>query len=103
MKKLTVISGFAFVLMCGFSLRNDLKSSIYDTIDPPDGCQKVWAISGMDSVSAVPVMGKFSVEVKPRNWVIKVVTIKPYKDALVENILVQEDQPTDAGISKLRE
>ncbi|HLG41453.1 MAG TPA: hypothetical protein VI461_17365, partial [Chitinophagaceae bacterium] len=86
-----------------FSPRSDLKSSIYGTIDPPDGAQKIWAINGTDSFSAVPVMGKFSLDVKPGNWALKVVAIKPYKDAIVENILVQENQSTDAGVIKLQE
>lgn len=102
MKKLVVILCIAFMATSAFISR-PAKSSIYGTIDPTDGAKKVWAISGTDSASAIPSMGKFSIDVDPGTWMVYVEAVKPYKNATVSNILVQENQSTDAGVIKLEQ
>lgn len=101
MKKIAFILCAAFFVMSAFISDKYIKSGISGTIDPPEGAKKVWAISGSDSVSAAPFAGNFSLEVKPGTWSLYVEAAKPYRDALVENIVVQEGQYTDAGVIKL--
>lgn len=103
MKKLVIIACAAFIVMSAFVSLDRVKSGIHGTIDPPDGAKKVWAISGADSVSTVPLNGKFSMEVKPGTWKLIVEAVAPYKNTMIDNILVQEGQPADAGIIKLSE
>ncbi len=101
MKKLAII--FSVVMISAFSSPGPLKPGIYGTIEPPDAANRVWAISSSDSVSGVIVNGKFNVDVKPGNWTLVVEALKPFKNAVVSNILVLENQSTDAGVIKLYE
>ncbi len=96
---LVCIASFAI----GFNARVALKSGIHGTIDPADAARKVWAINGADSFSTIPVSGKFSVEVKPGNWFLLVEGIPPYKNAVMNSILVLDNQSTDAGVIKMEQ
>jgi len=101
MKKILIIVCIAFVAMSAFVAKNTFQSGITGSIDPPEGAKTVWAIKGTDSVSAVPSSGKFSITVKPGTWMLVVETVKPYKSTAVQNIVVLEGSPTDAGVIKL--
>ena len=101
MKQLLTIAGI--ILVCSFIPHNQYKSGIHGLIDPIDGAQKVWAISGTDSASAVPIAGKFSLTVKPGNWDLLVEAIKPLKNTSMNNVLVLENQSTDVGTIALKE
>ncbi len=104
MKKNVVIGGLAVVvliIMSAFISISNPEPGITGSIDPPDGASKVWAISGADSVSAMPVEGKFSLDVKAGTWQLLVEGVKPYKNAAKENIVVLEGQATDVGVIKL--
>ncbi len=102
MKKIGIMLCAATIIATSaFVTRINLISGINGTITPADGASKVWAISGKDSVAAVPAAGKFSLNVKPGSWKIYVQAAKGYKDAAVENIVVESDRYTDAGEIKL--
>lgn len=103
MKKIALTLCAGFIAMCAFISPDRVKSGIYGSIDPPDGAKKVWAINGTDSVSTVPLTGKFFLEVKPGTWKLIVEAVAPLKNAVVENILVQEGESADAGVIKLTE
>jgi hypothetical protein len=103
MKKIALVLCTAFVAICAFISPDHAKSGIYGTIDPAEGAKKVWAISGTDSVSTVPITGKFSLEVKPGTWKLIVEAVPPLKSTQLEGILVQEGQSADAGVIKLSE
>ena len=100
MKKNVMVLGVVALAMSSFiSLKN--VSGIQGSIDPANGASKVMAISGTDTVSAIPVEGKFSLDVKAGTWKVIVEAVKPYKNAVKENILVGEDGYADAGVIKL--
>jgi uncharacterized membrane protein len=101
MKKILFIAGIAFLLLSAFIIPG--TSGIHGTISPADAAKKVWAVSttGTDTVSIVPSSGAFSLDVKPGTWKILVEAAKPYKDAVVSNITVEEGKYTDAGEVKL--
>lgn len=101
MKKPIIVLSAALIIMSAFISHNEFKSGIQGTIEPTEGAKKVWAVSGADSVSAVPLMGKFSMEVKPGNWELFVEAVQPYKSTTVEGVLVVDGQYTDAGVIKL--
>jgi hypothetical protein len=100
MKKAVITLCATFVLFSAFMLQ-PFKSGIHGTIDPADGAQKVWALNGTDSVSAVPMSGKFSLEVAPGKWKLFVEATPPYKNTTLENITVREEEYTDAGVIRL--
>lgn len=97
MKKLTIILVAAFVLFSAFKYMHQLPTGIHGTVDPQKSVKTIWAISGTDSVSTIPVAGMFSIEVKPGNWKLFVEAIPPYKNTTVENVAVPEGQNTDVG------
>ena len=101
MKKIAILLGIMFIVLAAFVRRAEPKSGIHGVIDPADGAKKAWAIMGTDSVSTVPVGGNFSLEVKPGNWTLIIEAVAPYKNAVTQNIMVQENQSTDVGTIKL--
>ena len=103
MKKMVIIlCAVLFLGLNGFVSPRPVKTGINGVIDPPDGVRKIWAVNGTDSFSTVPATGSFYVEVKPGTWKLFVESVKPYKNEVVENILVQEGQSTDVGVIKLK-
>lgn len=102
MKKIGIMLCAATITVASaFVARKNTMSGINGTITPADGASKVWAISGKDSVAALPAAGKFSLDVKPGSWKVYVQAVKGYKDAVVENIIVENDRYADAGEIKL--
>lgn len=100
MKKFILFLCAAFIIVSAFIPR-DYKSGIQGTIDPPEGAKRIWAVSGMDSASTVPISGRFALEVNAGTWKVFIDAAGPYKNAVLENIIVKEDQVTDAGVIKL--
>lgn len=101
MKKLSIAVCTAFIGLSAFVIPGNIAISIHGTITPAEGAKKVWAISGTDSVFAVPSSGTFSFDVKPGTWKIKVEASAPYKNVVVENIIVEDGKSVDAGEIKL--
>ncbi|MGC4103574.1 hypothetical protein [Ferruginibacter sp.] len=91
----------SIVVMSGFVNHPKTASGIHGIISPADAASKVWAVNGKDSVGVAPSSGNFSVDVKPGNWKLHVEAGKGYKDAFVENVVVEEGSYTDAGEIKL--
>lgn len=102
MKRLLLILCGAFVIISAFISPTEYKSGIHGIIDQPQGAKKIWAISGADSISTLAVAGSFSLEVKPGNWKLVVEAVPPYKNVVIEGIVVQAEQSTDIGIIKLK-
>ena len=76
-------------------------SSIYGTIEPPDGVKKVMAISGRDTVVVIPQNGKFSIAVYGGIWKLFIQAIPPYRDINTEHFKVTDGISRDAGIIRL--
>jgi hypothetical protein len=91
----------AFMVLSAFVPRATVMSGIHGTVTPAEAAKKVWAISGTDTASVIPVAGNFTLDVKPGTWQIKVEAAAPYKDATVDNIVVEEGKSADAGQIKL--
>lgn len=77
-------------------------SGIKGLIRPADATvANVWAISGSDSVKVQPVKGEFALSVKAGTYKLIVDAADPYKDAILENVVVRDGQITDVGEIKL--
>ncbi len=101
MKNLIIIIILTCWIIFGFIPGAHKISSIYGTIEPAEAAKKVLAISGKDTVTVVPEAGKFSIAVTTGTWMIVVEAEKPYKDAVIENIKVEEGKSADAGVIRL--
>ncbi len=76
--------------------------SIKGTVNPPDGATRAWAVSATDSFRSVINEGVFVIpDVKPGNYNVLIEAKPPYKNAIRDNILVNEGVATDLGEIKL--
>lgn len=84
------------------AFRTMQDSGIKGAIRPADAAvSSVWAISGIDTVRTQPVKGNFIMLVKPGTWKIVVNATGPYKEAVIEGVIVSNAQFTDVGEIKL--
>ena len=100
MKKLFFLSVLVFLF--AFIIPRQPTSTISGIVTPADAVVKIWAISNTDSLSTIPVAGKFSVTVKEGIWNLVVEGVKPYQNATVTGITVIDGQPNDVGTIVLR-
>ncbi len=100
MKKLFLILAAGLIFSSSFTMAKT-EPGITGTIEPVDAVNKVWAIKDNDSVSVVPVNGRFSLTLKPGNWTLVVEAINPYKNH-AQTVLVLEGGATDVGAIKLQ-
>lgn len=116
MKKLCgfVTAGIFFVAGSAFVISNSghhniavyskkiVTGTIEGAIEPAESAKRVWAISSAaDSAQSAPAMGKFSIPVKAGTWKIIVEAAAPYKDAVVDNLVVEEGKSTNVGVITL--
>lgn len=102
MKNIILAMSMLVITGIAFTPATIVKSGIHGSIEPADAAAKITAISGSDSMSTVPVAGKFSLPVKPGNWTLVIEANRPYRNYTVENVLVLETQSTDVGVIKLK-
>jgi hypothetical protein len=102
MKKLIIVLSIIVFIAGVFAGRQVSISSIYGNIEPADAAKKVMAVSGSDSLVVIPQSGKFSIAVTPGKWAIYVQAVGPYKNAVLQNIIVEEGRSTDVGTIRLR-
>ena len=80
-----------------FSFQNGVQSSIVGRVTPIDGATSARAIAAKDTVFSNIANGGFRFSVKPGVYQVFVDAVRPYKDAVLENINVKEDQTVDVG------
>ena len=76
---------------------DSLQSSITGKVSPADGAEKIWAISATDSIRFGLASGIFSAQVKAGIYKLIVDAKTPYKDVLLDNLDVKENQVFDVG------
>ena len=99
MKKLILLFAVILIVFRAFTTPR-LEPGITGMVEPADAVNKITAIKDNDSVSAVPINGKFAMTLKTGNWTLVVEAINPYKNS-VQTVLVLEGGPTDVGVIKL--
>ena len=96
---------FAIILCAAFisfnAQRHESASRIIGSATPVEGINKIAAYDGKDSVFTNTSTGTFALAVHAGNWKLIVLAIPPYKNAIIENVIVQEEQDTDVGQIKL--
>ena len=76
-------------------------NTINGRVQSPDALQFVWAIQGKDSVIAQAVNGVFVLKVKPGAWKVLLHTQTPYKNMVIDKVVVSDGKATDLGEIKL--
>jgi hypothetical protein len=74
-----------------------MASSIAGRISPIDGAELIWAISATDSIKMIVASGTFSSPLKPANYKLFIDARSPYKDVLLDNVDIKENQVLDIG------
>jgi hypothetical protein len=76
-------------------------NTINGKVASPDALQFVWAVQGKDSVIVPAIHGEFALKVKPGVWKLLLHTQTPYKNMVIENVVVSDGKATDLGEIKL--
>ena len=98
MKKFVLFVIIIFSAILSFySFRNRYQTSIVGRINPVSGANMVYAISGRDSSSSTIVNGAFNLMAKQGIYKVVIDATEPYKDAILENIEVNDGQTVDVG------
>jgi hypothetical protein len=102
MKKLIfiIMVFFAAIIVVSF---NRKKTSIVGRVSPVDAAEVVWVTSTTDSAKSVVSMGQFNFDVKPGTYKLIIDAREPYKDVLMENLQVKQDQTLDVGEIPLKQ
>ena len=79
------------------STADALLSSITGKVSPAEGAELIWAISATDSIKFTVTSGNFSAQVKPGTFKLIVDAKAPYKDVLLDNLEIKENQVLDVG------
>ena len=97
MKKQFIIGAIAIAIVAALPGFRNPASSITGKVSPADEVESVWAISKTDSVHTSPSGGAFTLSVKAGTYKVVVDAKDPYKDILLDNVVVKDDQPADVG------
>ena len=79
------------------------KSGIVGKLNPIDGAELVWVLGSSDSLKMAPAQGQFFFDVKPGVYKLVVDAKEPYKDVLLENLQVKQDETLDVGEIPLKQ
>jgi hypothetical protein len=90
----TVITGI-------HAMRLMQANTINGRVVSPDALEFVWAVQGKDSVIVAAIRGEFALKVKPGVWKLLLHTQTPYKNMIIENVVVTDGKATDLGEIKL--
>jgi hypothetical protein len=84
----------SFTIQQSFQLQ---KTSIAGKISPRSGADIVNVIGVKDSVKVAVVDGNFIAQVKPGRYKLIVTTKSPFKNALLDNLEVRQNQVLNVG------
>ena len=96
----SVLVVIASVALLSFSYS---KTSIVGKVNPADAAEVIWLVSQTDSLKAAPAMGTFAFDVRPGTYRLVIDAKEPYKDVLMDNLQVKEDEVLDLGEIPLKQ
>jgi hypothetical protein len=99
-----VIAAYVVIGAWAFSGNGkDVRSMITGKVSPADGVEQVMIISGKDTAKLPSSSGSFSAEVKPGVHQLVVDAKSPYKDVVLDNLNVTENEVLDLGEITLKQ
>lgn len=97
MKKAIVCCAVLALCLAIMSAFTKDQSSITGKVNPPDGTEAIWLVSGKDSSRVSVVTGSFSVSVNPGIYKLIIDAKGAYKDLYMENLEVKPGMTLDLG------
>ncbi|HVM89852.1 MAG TPA: hypothetical protein VMT76_16820 [Puia sp.] len=73
------------------------SNTISGKVNAPNALQFAWAIQDKDSVIVACPKGAFTLKVKPGVWRVLLHTKFPYKNQVIDNVVVNAGRSTDLG------
>jgi uncharacterized membrane protein len=103
MKTLLAAAAFSLLTTVALSFSDKAKTSIVGKVSPADATEMVWAVGPNDSLKMVVNQGQFYFDVKPGTYKVVIDAREPYKDVLLDNLLVKADETLDLGEIQLKQ
>lgn len=88
---------FIALATCFFLSYMPAKTVILGRVVPADGAELVWVLGEKDSLKSVLIEGNFQFEVRPGMYKLVVDAKQPYKDVMLDNLVVRADETLDVG------
>jgi hypothetical protein len=97
-----VILAYLAIGTYAFTGKGKVKAHSVDTaitgrVSPADGVNMVWVVSGKDSLKSPTSAGLFTFSVKPGVHQLVIDAKAPYKDVVMDNLNVTENEVLDVG------
>jgi hypothetical protein len=73
------------------------KTAITGRVNPTDGAELVWLMGEKDSLKTGVSDGQFYFDVKPGAYKLMVQSRPPYKDVVLDNLVVRQEETLDVG------
>lgn len=74
-------------------------SPVKGTISPSNAGIRAWLFSRTDTLSGSIAQGAFQIDqVKPGNYRLMIEAAPPFRNLIVDGVVVVEGQPTDVGV-----
>ncbi|HEX6193792.1 MAG TPA: hypothetical protein VFZ42_15565 [Chitinophagaceae bacterium] len=96
MRNIITFFVLAVLVMTGIAFFTP-KTAIVGKVNPADGAETVWLMGERDSLKTGVSDGQFFFEVKPGAYKLMVQARPPYKDAVLDNLVVKQEETLDVG------
>lgn len=100
-KTFVTLIGIIACVVCLHAFRIIQGSTITGRVNPPDEVETVWAFSNTDTIRGTLSQGAFALTAKPGLWKVVIDAKPPFRDAVIENVEVKNNQTTDLGEIRL--
>ncbi len=88
------VAGFILIITVASA---KIKTVITGRVSPMDGAESVWVFSTTDSLRTGLSSGQFYFDLKPGTYKLIVDAKDPYKDVLLDNLVVKSEEILDVG------
>lgn len=102
MKRILLILTILFIAILFIGFQKP-RTAIIGRINPPDGSDAVWVVGEKDSLKTNAVEGQFYFEVRAGNYKLVVDAKAPYKDAVLDNLSIKQEETLDVGEITLKQ
>jgi hypothetical protein len=102
MKNLIIVVMLFFAIII-VAFRDTTKTGLVGRVNPLDAADMVWVTSATDSAKSAVSQGQFSFDLKPGVYKLIIDAREPYKDVLLENLQVKQDEVLDVGEIPLKQ
>ena len=96
MRNIITIVVLAILVMAGIAFLNP-KTAITGKVNPAYGAETVWLMGERDSLKTGVSDGQFYFDVKAGAYKLTVQARPPYKDVVLDNLVVKQDETLDVG------